>query len=117
VPFSGSGATCAAATGLGHALESWREVSCAFIFDREILDELPSRPDRRVEFIWESIGGPRTALEKLGGSLIVLHARSSEAVPRLAAELKVNAVFTNDDYEPLASAHERALHLFEAVNG
>ena len=96
--------------GLCHALESSREVFCAFIFDREILDELPSNADRRVEFIWGSIGELRTALEKLGGSLIVLRARSSEAVPRLAAELKMNAVFANDDYEPLAIARDRLIH-------
>lgn len=83
--------------GLCHALESSRKVFCAFIFDREILDELPSSADRRVEFIWESVNELRTALENLGGSLIVRHARLSEAIPRLASELKVNAVFTNDD--------------------
>jgi deoxyribodipyrimidine photo-lyase len=82
---------------LCHALKSSRKVFRAFIFDREILDELPSSTDRRVEFIWESISELRTALENLGGSLVVRHARSSEAIPWPAAKLKVNAVFASDD--------------------
>jgi deoxyribodipyrimidine photo-lyase len=43
--------------GLYHALnalESGGRVYCTFIFDRDILDKLPSKADRRVEFIWES---------------------------------------------------------------
>jgi deoxyribodipyrimidine photolyase len=82
---------------LCHALKSSRMVSCALIFDREILDELPSSADRRVEFIWENTNELRTAIENLAGSLIVRHARSSKAIPRLAAELKVIALFANDD--------------------
>ena len=41
---------------LYHALQSAREVLCAFVFDREILDQLPDRADRRVEFIHASVG-------------------------------------------------------------
>lgn len=81
---------------LCHALKSSRKVFCAFIFDREILDELPSSADRRVEFIWESVNELRTALENRGGSLIVRHVRSSEAIPQPAAELNVNTVFTSN---------------------
>jgi deoxyribodipyrimidine photo-lyase len=83
--------------GLCHALKSSRKVFCAFIFDREILDELPYSADRRVEIIWESINQLRIALENLGASLIVRRARSSGAIPRLAAELKVSAVFASDE--------------------
>jgi len=39
---------------LGQALVDAREVLCTFVFDREILDVLPARADRRVEFVWES---------------------------------------------------------------
>ena len=41
---------------LYHALRSARQVWCAFVFDREILDPLP-RADRRVEFIRDSLVG------------------------------------------------------------
>ena len=40
---------------LSAALSNAREVHCAFIFDTDILDALPSRQDRRVQFIRESL--------------------------------------------------------------
>ena len=42
-------------TALAEALRRARQVYCAFIFDHEILDALPARADRRVEFIRESL--------------------------------------------------------------
>jgi deoxyribodipyrimidine photo-lyase len=36
---------------LYHALKSARRVWCAFVFDSDILEALPGRSDRRVEFI------------------------------------------------------------------
>jgi hypothetical protein len=38
---------------LARALRDANQVFCTFIFDREILDRLPSAFDRRVEFIWK----------------------------------------------------------------
>ena len=38
-------------SALHHALASCRQVYCAFVFDREILEALPQRADRRVAFI------------------------------------------------------------------
>jgi deoxyribodipyrimidine photo-lyase len=92
--------------GLYHALKSSRRVYCAFIFDREILDALPSRQDRRVEFIMESLRELGVELRKHGGDLIVRHDVASDAIPALAAALKVDAVFTNEDYEPAAVARD-----------
>ena len=40
---------------LSRALEEAKAVYCAFVFDTEILDALPAKSDRRVEFIWESV--------------------------------------------------------------
>ena len=48
----------------------------------------------------------RAALEAGGGSLHVLHATAGDAIPALAAELNVDAVFTNHDYEPSACARD-----------
>ncbi len=92
--------------GLYHALKDAKEVWCVFVFDREILDLLPSRRDRRVEFIWHSVQELDAALRKSGGGLIVRHAKARDALPALAAELKVDAVFTNQDYEPAAIARD-----------
>ena len=92
--------------GLYYALSSSRKVYCAFVFDREILDRLPVKADRRVEFIWESVRELQQALRSRGGDLVVVNGRASEAIPALAARLQVQAVFANGDYEPAAVARD-----------
>ena len=56
--------------GPHYALTSSRQVHRAFVFDRGILEALPSRADRRVEFIRECLVELREALRTLGGELI-----------------------------------------------
>ncbi len=87
---------------LYHALKTARSVHCAFIFDREILDVLPHPEDRRVEFIRDSVAELAANLAARGGALVVRHAIARDAIPQLAAELGVAAVFANHDYEPAA---------------
>ena len=95
--------------GLYRALKSARRVYCVFAFDTEILDLLPNKRDRRVEFIWESVRELDSSIAKLGGALLVRHARASDVLPLLARELKVDAVFANEDYEPQAIARDLAV--------
>ncbi len=91
---------------LHHALKEARAVWCVFVFDTEILHALTNRADRRVEFIRHAVVELKAALEVLGGGLTVLHGRARELVPALAAELGVDAVYANHDYEPLAIARD-----------
>jgi deoxyribodipyrimidine photo-lyase len=88
------------------ALRSAGRVYCVFVFDREILDALPSRADRRVEFIHDALAQLSESLASRGGALIVLHDRAREAIPALARRLAVDAVFANGDYEPQARARD-----------
>ncbi len=88
------------------ALSNAAQVHCVFVFDREILDVLPDRRDRRVEFIHASVVELKAALEASGGALHVLHSATSAAIPRLALALDVDAVFANHDYEPDANARD-----------
>jgi deoxyribodipyrimidine photo-lyase len=94
---------------LGEALRRAQQVFCAFVFDREILDALPSGSDRRVAFIRESLVELDAALRQRGGGLIVRQAWASSEIPRLASELGVAAVFANRDYEPRAKARDAAV--------
>ena len=103
--------------GLHAALSSSKQVHCVFVFDREILDHLPSKQDRRVEFIWESVRELQESLRTMGGELIVRHARAAEEIPRLARELKVGAVYTNQDYEPAAIARDDLVYEQLRQNG
>ena len=94
---------------LSMALQSCRRVHCMFLFDREILDQLPRR-DRRVEFIRESLCELDEQLRLLAGSpnagLIVREGLASKEIPDLVKELDVQAVFAAADYEPLARARD-----------
>jgi deoxyribodipyrimidine photo-lyase len=89
------------------ALTASARVFCAFVFDTEILDKLPERRDRRVEFIRESVAELQRALQALGGGLEIVHGPARSEVPRLAAELGVDAVFANHDYDPAAIARDK----------
>jgi len=97
---------------LHHALKSCRHVWCVFVFDTDILNPLP-RADRRVEFIRESLVELHERLRELGQEhgvpsvgLIVRHARAQQAIPALARQLNVQAVFANHDDEPAAHARD-----------
>ncbi len=104
---------------LHHALQRARTVYCAFIFDKDILDPLraDNPQDRRVAFIHASLVELDDALRAQGGGLIVHHARAADAIPALAAELGVEAVFTNHDYEPDAVARDARVARALAADG
>ncbi len=91
---------------LYHALKSSQQVFCVFVFDTDILDHLHNKEDRRVEFIWESLHQLKSALQAKNGDLIVLYGKAIDEIPKLAIALKVQAVFTNHDYEPSANIRD-----------
>ncbi|HKW83062.1 MAG TPA: deoxyribodipyrimidine photo-lyase [Burkholderiaceae bacterium] len=93
---------------LYHALRSARRVWCVFVFDTQILDELP-RVDRRVEFILDSLGDLDAQLRSLASGheagharLLVRHGRGGDELVKLAHQLGVQAVYANHDDEPFA---------------
>ena len=94
---------------LYHALRRHERVYCAFVFDTDILDALPTRCDRRVEFIHASVLELHDGLQQLaarsgapGGGLIVRHGPSLTCIVQLAQALGVQEVLANRDYEPQA---------------
>ena len=91
---------------LYHALEDAQKVHCVFVFDTEILDLLADRQDRRVEFIWLSVEELAQSLKAMGGELQVLVGRAREVIPALAGKLGAQAVYANQDYEPMAKERD-----------
>ncbi len=109
---------------LSAATRRARRVHCAFVFDRDILDALPDRDDRRVAFVHASVVELERELRRAGGALHTPHASARAEIPALAARLGVQAVFANRDYEPCARERDaeveralardsRALHSFK----
>jgi deoxyribodipyrimidine photo-lyase len=105
---------------LYHALRQCRQVHVAFVFDTDILHDLP-RQDRRVEFIHESLRALDAELRALAGhadaGLIVCHGPGAQEITRLAADLQVQAVFTNHDDEPAALARDQRVRGLLAERG
>ena len=86
-----------------------RQGTClpVFVFDREILDLLPDRDDRRVAFLWEAVSDLRKRLATRGRRFLVLHARADEAIPALATTLGGGiSVHAAHDQEPRRLARD-----------
>ena len=104
-------------TALSAALQAAHRVHCVFVFDTDILDALPDRTDRRVEFIHGSVAVMKADLEARGGGVHVLHGSARQAIPELAARLGVDAVFAARDYEPFARERDEAVNQSLAADG
>lgn len=102
--------------GLFHALNSETPVLPIFIFDESILLQLP-KDDARVTFIHQQLEKIQQQLSTFGKSLALFHGKPQEVFSKLVSENKIQAVFTNHDYEPYARKRDLELfHLFKEHN-
>jgi len=93
---------------LARALREAQAVWCVFVLDKPLLDPLPS-DDRRVAFIRASLAELDERIAALSGGrarLVVRHAVAADEIPRLAAELDVQAVYFHRDDDPAARARD-----------
>lgn len=97
-------------TALAEAFKSGYPVLPVFIFDRDILDLLPTRKDARVAFIHREVLRLEEEIRTYGGSLHVFHHKPLNAFLALTDTFDVKAVYTNRDYEPYARERDNALH-------
>ncbi|NJB85911.1 deoxyribodipyrimidine photo-lyase [Lewinella marina] len=95
--------------GLYHALKRNEEVVPVFIFDRNILDKLPSRSDARVTFIQRSVARLAEWYRDYGSTLLTFYGDPVEIWKQLRDEYRPNAVYTNRDYEPYALERDQAV--------
>ena len=95
--------------GLYHALKSDKPVIPVFIFDKNILDKLEDKADRRVEFIHAALEEMQNSLRAIGSSLEVYYGTPEEVVEKLFAKYTIETVFANHDYEPYAFERETAI--------
>ena len=95
--------------GLYHALRSGLPVQPVFIFDRNILDALEDRSDRRVVFIHQQLERLQKELKQLGATLLVGYGRPADCWKRWSEEYSIRSVFTNHDYEPYATRRDSEL--------
>jgi deoxyribodipyrimidine photo-lyase len=98
-------------TGLSHALSGGLPVLPLFIFDTEIISELPS-DDPRITFIHETLRSIDAWLRSSGSSLLVLRGDPKRIWEELVSRYQVNAVYTNRDYEPYAISRDAQIESF-----
>lgn len=95
--------------GLYHALKEGKPVIPIFIFDKNILDQLPEN-DARVSFIHSTLKELDADLkENFGSSLMVFHSTPSEVFKKLILSHDIGSVFTNKDYEPYAIERDTSI--------
>ena len=95
--------------GLYHALKSGNPVLPIFIFDKNILDKLEDKKDRRVVFIHNILSEIQNELNQFGASLLVKYGTPEEIFPALLNENDVSAIYSNHDYEPYAQIRDNAV--------
>ena len=91
---------------LYHALKDNHPVLPIFIFDRNILDQLDDKADRRVEFIHAALTDMQHTLAAMVSSLEVFYGFPEQVFKSLLEKYKIEKVFTNHDYEPYALERE-----------
>lgn len=100
---------------LYHALRSGKPVLPIFIFDRNILDKLDDRADRRVQFIHRALVEMQSQFVDLGASLNIFYSTPEKAFEQLLEKYSIENVYTNHDYEPYAI--ERDAKIGEMLRG
>lgn len=95
-------------TGLNHALASGLPVLPIFIFDDNIVAELPKN-DARVTFIHHQLEKINRELKKKNSSLLCLKGSSKEVWYQLIQTYQVAGVYANKDYEPYALERDKAI--------
>jgi deoxyribodipyrimidine photo-lyase len=96
-------------TALLHALQEDKPVVPIFIFDKEILDKLDSKKDRRVEFIHLQLELLQRQFMEWGSSLEIFYGTPVDIFTTLLQKYDIKEVFTNDDYEPYARKRDQQI--------
>lgn len=102
---------------LYYALKESKNVLPIFIFDKNILDELEDKVDKRVEFIHNAIQEMQTQLVELGSTLEVFYCKPAEAFSQLIEKYNIENVYTNHDYEQYALQRDKEItNLLAPIN-
>ena len=96
-------------TAFYKALQSGLPVVPVFVFDKLILDNLEDKADRRLTFIYQALKTMQSEFIKQGGSLDAYYGIPSEAFTYYSSKYEIEAVYTNEDYEPYARARDTAI--------
>lgn len=103
-------------TALYHALCQNENVLPIFIFDTEILDELPHPHDRRVEFIHQVVSQLQADLLAKNANMLVKYGKPLHVFQKLLKDFHIKNIYTNHDYEPYALKRDAEIQQFFKEN-
>jgi len=95
-------------TALNEAVSSGYPVLPVFIFDTQIIDELPGN-DARITFIYRQLQKIHQQLVARGSSLRIFKGEVTEVWEELLGSYQIQGVYANKDYEPYALNRDREL--------
>ena len=99
-------------TALYHALQSPFPVLLLFIFDKNILDKLDNKKDKRVAFIHEMLSDINNAIRKYGSSILIVHDTPLNAFTKINEAYPIKEIYINHDYEPYAIERDNKIKGF-----
>lgn len=93
-------------TALNAALAEGKNILPLFIFDDEILEELPKN-DARVNFIYDNLSKMHQQLRGFNSSMLIVRGNIAEVWYKLIDAYSIESVYTNKDYEPYAIKRDK----------
>ena len=100
--------------GLYQAVESGKKVLPIFIFDEYILDLLENKSDKRVDFIVQALQTLNSFLKSKNKGIKIFKGKPLEIYKKLSQNYEIEAVYSNEDYEPYAIKRDQEIADFLA---
>ena len=97
--------------GLYEALANSKNVIPIFIFDTNIIDNLPS-DDNRIKFIWHSLSLLNERLKELGSTLNIFKGNPLEVFKKIILKYRLISVYVNRDYEKYSIKRDKEINTF-----
>ncbi|MDN3723777.1 deoxyribodipyrimidine photo-lyase [Aequorivita sp. SDUM287046] len=102
--------------GFYNALRGKFPVLPIFIFDSEILQELP-KDDARVTFIYETLHKLNNKLRQYGGGVALFNGTPKDVFQTIISRFHVQNVIANHDYEPYSMERDSSIKNLLHENG
>lgn len=101
---------------LHHALKQDKDVLPVFIFDKEILNKLQDKSDRRVDYFHQALKEIHQDLKESKSGITVFNEKPLDAFKKLVQQYDIDTVFCNSDYEPEAIQRDLEIEKFLEKN-
>lgn len=97
---------------LYHALKNNSNVLPIFIFDKNILNQLENKHDKRIMFIYDALTELNKKLLAYKSGLLIVHDTPLNAFKQLVKQYPIKNIYTNNDYEPYAINRDNEIREF-----